>query len=575
MIDNKDLLDELEAKVDHAYEATIIPHDITDIAVWHLFTMSEDFMRMHYNKTIKSSLLDVDFFVHTNPYAVKNSMDLIIKKTKPISISLSRKTIPDSYEKSSVLYQSAKKFNSTSRLIASAYNGCSTVEKNDGIYIIKYSDSIDPRYGALEALDHGRDDEPDITGVLYQVLNGNEHTDWLFEEFNKHCYLSKGNVKYAYNTTIVQYLVSLMPQRTLIIPNAFVFPWGGVVENQSLINSLLIRCLYHTLAIEFIARKRRIKGGAESSLVLLTTSNQLREDLKVLANFDDDKVNAFIEHMTYGYSTKNPDPALQPLYKTKKLDLLIPCYLILNSNIQRNILSLSSRINVRDFNSQSHLFEKAMIEELSPHLLKFKRAFYNKTITVNKQTEEIDVLLIDMDCKLILAMELRWMIQPGDAREINERVKACNGKVSQLSRKLDFLRHNIKEMLDMLYTDVNVINSADWRVEGIVLIQGFGGSLSSNDRIPLITMDVFISCINLFTSIDDIYSWISSLEWLPKDNLHFSVKDEEITLDDAIISRPGLIINVSSGDYVKSCKNSVRLFIQGVGSNSEAYSDDR
>ncbi|TNI99622.1 hypothetical protein CF117_18655 [Aeromonas veronii] len=560
---NDNLLQELENKVDQDYNSSIVPHRIYDIAAWYLLTVSEDMARFHFNHTVEIEPEHIFVYMHFNAYALKNALGLISKKTEKSKVTLNKRLNGDFYSQYRTLFDASLKYEKTSRLIMGAYVNNYRIEKCNDIYNLIYnSNLIDPRYGALEVLNHGKKNEDDITGVLYRLFGDFYADQKLVQLIRRDAAIKNRLVTYKYTAELALHICNMFPQRESLIPNEFVFPWGEWRETQALINSLLIRCMYHVVTVEMLATSiHPITGGGVESLVLQITALELRAHLSFFADVGDEKIDSFINHLTYGYLSKNPDPSLQPILKLENGELLLPCYSILNNNLQRNVLSLLSRVNPKSFDAQSSLFEKSMVDDFLQIKDYWSDIFFNEIVASNKQKEEIDVLLFDKANKFILAIELRWVTPPGDAREVHNKSNACREKVEQISRKVNFIRDNLRDVISVRVSSEDLNDCSEWRVEGIVVIKGYGGVSSNIESIPMMTEDVFLVNASKFKSLPQLYAWAKSLSWLPSEGVHFDILEETIDVDDVIVTRTGISMTEKSKFYFKYHTDSVEQFL--------------
>ncbi|WP_331353087.1 hypothetical protein [Cellvibrio sp. UBA7671] len=551
----------IDALADKALDSIVAPHALLDISVWHLLTVAEDQVRMIFAGWIE---IDEKAFFHIVDgfkYSLKHSITHVYKKSIHEKITLPQKTIPDAYKKAALLLAASEKYESISRLIASTYNQRGTfVKVNDG-YKLENSEFVDIRYSVLEGLGHGADPTPDITGVLHYWLTNNsslEEERLIASSIYDSVRLSKGRVTYYYQGQVAYEVSRRIPQRDKIIPDEFSFSWGKDYKTHALINSLLIRCFYHVLAIEIAARKFGIKGGAESSLLLIVTKQQLCADIQELADFADKEVYEFINMLTYGRNTKTPDIALQPLFLSKSGFFMIPCYQVLNTNIQRNLLTLLAKINPNNFDSQSSLFEKDMTSKIENSLNEWKYKNLNKEFKFGEKKEEIDGFILDEINKTILLMELRWILQPGDAREVYNKIKSVLSKVDQLSRKIDFVKDNFSEIIVRSFGDhIDISQPSEWKVKGVVLIQGYAGTSSPQEDIPIVTVDVFCKGIKQFKDLHAFYVWIKCLIWLPVEGEHFDVEAIIEDNDFVQVSRTVAKVLVNQRQYTESLQKSI------------------
>ena len=100
-------------------------------------------------------------------------------------------------------------------------------------------------------------------------------------------------------------------------------------------------------------------------------------------------------------------------------------------------MTLFARNDSKNFDKQSNIFEKKMINQIEGNLInQIYKKNYKKRI--NKKDQEFDFLFIDEINKKILIIELRWMIQPADPREVINKRKACYEKVQKVKEKKNF-----------------------------------------------------------------------------------------------------------------------------------------
>ena len=110
------------------------------------------------------------------------------------------------------------------------------------------------------------------------------------------------------------------------------------------------------------------------------------------------------------------------------------------------------------------------------------------------------------------------MLQPGDAREVQNRISVCHGKVVQINRKLHFARKETAALLAGLGLDAGV----SWKMDGIVIIDGFGGAPSAiPNAIPVVPAKVFLAALQLSKSIDRCHAFFCSPLWLPRKDRDF------------------------------------------------------
>jgi hypothetical protein len=138
-----------------------------------------------------------------------------------------------------------------------------------------------------------------------------------------------------------------------------------------------------------------------------------------------------------------------------------------------------------------------------------------------KEFEEIDLLIPDLKSKTLLVCELRWMLQPGDPREVHNRKKVCREKVAQLERKMQWL--SVRKHIALQSLGLSGEVAAEWQYAGVVSVDAFGGVLSPNAELPLLPNKVFKQGLEKASSLREFVLWCKSLRWLPKEGEHFGV----------------------------------------------------
>ena len=175
--------------------------------------------------------------------------------------------------------------------------------------------------------------------------------------------------------------------------------------------------------------------------------------------------------------------------------------------------------------------------------------------------EEIDLLIVDRDARTVLACELRWMMQPGEPHEVRQRKEACLSKVRQLRRKVDWLR-GCKAALLKRELGGSVDEVDTWRVHGVVVIQTFGGTLSTDVELPIMTSELFVAGLQNTKSLATFAAWSQSLTWLPQENLHFEVADVSDPLPGTgkDLIRPKFSVLSGRSMYLQYVVNTLRGF---------------
>jgi len=333
-----------------------------------------------------------------------------------------------------------------------------------------------------------------------------------------------------------------VPQPSLLVPDGWIFPWGGRAETTLLVNALALRCLYHLVAIHFGSVRLNLRGGGEDSICMVLTPKQLVDDLELMSSLPRASIREFIEYLTYGAKMRTPDPALQPIVPLGSKNVGVPCLHFLSSNHERNLLSLQARLQPAEFDAMSNLFEREMVARLGNRILqKWPMCRANVELRFIGGNEEIDLLVADRQSFTLLVCELRWMLQPGDPREVQNRKRVCWEKVDQLERKVRRIQENIGLVLQQAF-DIpdDDTRKQSWGVAGVVIIETFGGALSRNPEFPIMTAELFQVGMENAPSLAHFEKWCKSLAWLPQEGIDFRVVTRDAEVAGKILKGHGM-----------------------------------
>lgn len=522
------ILEAVEADLDHNYHSIPIPHPNKAIATWYLLTALEDNLRGLMTRTAEADASIVEVHLDRQKYSARFALARIREECENTSsAALPARVVPKLYLKTMDLLFAGIDYMAATQICSAAHVGTLRFEENDEtIEIVADQAKHDKRYAALELLGHFPPDVVDHTTKLYAWARWDEYKPRIVDVIAQSVRVVGEKIVYEYQTSLAVGLANEMTQLPQMVPDGWRFPWGGRAETQLLINAMCVRCMYHWIAVVFGARLNGLRGDGEASIFYVTTKSRLILDLKELCSLNESVIRSFVQYLTYGYAMNVPDPALQPIIPLRDGLVGIPCILFLSSNYERNLLSLQARIDSSTFDGMSKLFEDGMVRDLLEKILpRWPLAKGNVTIRADGKFEEIDLLIADPASQILLVCELRWMLQPGDPREVNNRKKVCWEKVEQLARKVSWLRQRTEVALASL--NIENVDVQKWQIEGVVVIQTFGGALSRRPEFPIMTASGFAQGIEHAHSLRHFASWSQSLSWLPQEETHFRMVPQE------------------------------------------------
>jgi len=251
----------------------------------------------------------------------------------------------------------------------------------------------------------------------------------------------------------------------------------------------------------------------------------LIDDVVRITDLAESLVERIVTGLTLGEATNNPDPALQPFVPVGPGKIAVPAIFIVTSMHRRNLLSLQTRVAKKDFDAASHVFEQIMTKDIIERIGSLVICKPDVWIPASPKPEQVDLLIADPANGFILICELRWMITPGDPREVYERIKDYAKKLAQAERKLAAARGALPQVCGFLGLDAK----KDWRLGGMVIVDGTAGIPSSKPNfIPIVAKEIFTEVLRLTKNLDHTQALFSSPLWLPREGIDFHNQYKEV-----------------------------------------------
>jgi hypothetical protein len=527
---------ELEAALDRTYLRHPLPHPNRVLATWYCLTASEDAQRNLFTSMgVKLSIGHIIFYLDRYKYSMRYALDRIAKETLDRTwTAVPRRVVPKLYVAATYVMFAGVDYALASQVCGALHTGTATaVDDADAWRVCLDESHHDKAYTALELLGVAKPKGVDFAALLFHWIRNPSAAPEAVEQIAKSVSVTKGLVSYEYRQDLALKLVPHIPQPPYLIPEAWKFTWGGRAEVTLLLNALSLRCIYHIVAVHFGSGAHGLRGGGDSNIVLVLSREQLITDLELMSSLDKTRIREFVDSLAWGRGTNTPDPALQPLIPIGSGVFAIPCIHLLSSSQERNLLSLMARTQPQAFDAQSRLFEQDMLTSLLSSSLPFSVELRsNVRPRVDGVEEEIDLLLVDVRGRRLLVCELRWMLGPGDPREVQNRKNECFKKVGQVRRKVEWVSARAEAVAAIALGRKALVESGGgWITTGVVLIAGFGGTRSPDSKYPILPVTLFARAMGKASSLEALAFWCDGLSWLPQEGKHFTITTMEIDLD--------------------------------------------
>ncbi|MEJ0232341.1 hypothetical protein Q0L23_24140 [Klebsiella michiganensis] len=512
-------IQQIENEVDLFYKSLNLTTDIKGLAIWRALTVSEDTLffaliglyKKGFGKATPSHLLWINELFENNKIAIKHMLSEIDKQCFDSYLCVYDEIIsPEVYTQLSEVYKSSYDYSHICTLFISFHKKLTNIiQQNDEIHF-NYN-KIDLEYSILH---HHLSFEPPLEGksafqVLYELIFL-DVDDTLIQGILSDTHFEGELINYPHSQKLMCYIYSQIASFYVPVDDGWTFPCFSLTEFRAYFRSLICICIHHTIAVLFNSRAHKIKGGGLEQRVLRINKNLLKDNISKYSGLSNEIIDKITEFLTYGKDVKSPDPALQPLIDVGN-EYIIPNYLVITSNFDRNALTLHSRIDEKGFNKTSHLFEVVMTKNILSEI-NGKFTPLTNLMLPKKEGGEIDLILLDESSKTILICELRWMLQPSDPNEIFNRQKVCMEKVEQAQKKVNAANKHKEHILRMGCCSIKDLS--EWSVKGVVILDGYTGVQSDTDIIILPKI-VFTKIVEISESLQEVYDFCASYKWLP------------------------------------------------------------
>lgn len=550
----------IENKIDAHFNASQLPTSDLNTARWLVCLVHEDLTRfalldaakIWHQAHARSQRAELLILLDHYKYALRHALILCAKHLPTTEACGPVPSTDHNYTSALHLLASASEYSDATRAFSSFHANSSE------LFVCQDTGALQPsldlrtsQYGTLEfllATDNGKFSPISLLAILFSgpefyIPEIESIGTWAptVREIIKRVKLKRGRPSYRLITNFAQELFDVFNGGETSPPPSWVFPWATMPEAQRYYVALQTISAYHLLSIHFGACNK-LEGWGIDQICLAVDADELNRDIVRISKLPADVVASTTEALTLGRNTTTPDPALQPLVPIGCGRLAVLGSVILSSNWPRNMLSLHTRVAENTFNARSAVFEHKMIAELESELPGKFAHHTSIHIPTPGGPEEIDLVLIDHQARSILFSELRWMLQPGDVREVLNRRKVIKAKVDQIRRKVMGARAALLDVLDRLRLPLS-----NWSINGLVIVEGYGGVPSTDPKsLPVVPRDVFVRTIAGCPDLEHAHAALCTPLWLPREGTDF----------------------VTSWDVKPICGLSFKCLGAGVGSRS-------
>lgn len=446
-------------------------------------------------------------------YTLRSLLELALKKCTSL---VTRPPVPtingDTYETCRHAMFAADSYEAARLAFGCFWAGHANYEFVSGRHVM--SSTLCPRHEMLDRLVPLHDRAVDLSDNPVPWVRQTIIGDSSVDESTK-------RATYRFRESVARRLSSALPKPRELLPDEWTSLGIRAPVLRQVLQALVHRCMYHAIAIDVIAGHYQVDGGCIDGLLLRLDWGQLVSQVSAIARVSRADVAMVLGKLRFGASTTTPDPALQPIIAVGPSEIVVPCWTMTSSSVERNFLTLQARIDRSSFDSQSWLFERRMSRDLEAVMQELGIVFRSRIPT---QAGETDLLFASPDGASVFVVEMKWFIPPGDLRETLERTPTVVAGAAQAKRKLAALRQAGGAQLALK------LSTSPSAYTALVVTDGFS-TATGDDDVACVPASVFRRLLSMMRGGADLITLLRAQPWLPVEGTHFQRVSMEHALD--------------------------------------------
>jgi hypothetical protein len=265
-----------------------------------------------------------------------------------------------------------------------------------------------------------------------------------------------------------------------------------------------------------------------NSCVMMRTHEEWSQLLSRVSGLDEAKSSAIVGDLTV--RDRFWDLHVQPFIPVDENMLAVAPQFPLHSRADETILRICGHVRRHYFDEAARLKEQEMLDDLLPRC---PEVFSPQSrISLPNGLPDIDLLLSDEDSHTVVVAELKWLRKPLGWRERIERDADFKAGLDQLLRIRSFLVNNPS----LLSNSCKLAHPLDEYAQVAFLVVArdhflWPESLDST----IVDYEVFKERINGSANLSELMRMLESYDWMPVEDVHFSVRFEPRTCDGATV----------------------------------------
>ena len=342
------------------------------------------------------------------------------------------------------------------------------------------------------------------------------------------------NITYKVNhknlAPAISYWFNEMSKDTYL-PDEWSIRGVSAIELRRFFASIRSLCMIHLRCTSRLDILSHVEAAAPASALLSKRSDDWMRFITRCAGISAEKVKSIIDILTYDRNMVKRDISLQPFVKIADENLTICPYLVYNSNLERNFLSLVAKKFKTEYDNQSYLFEEIMISRCANIAERAKLIFSCKRKIIGSQSlPDIDAAFYDSSSNCLLVCQLKAVIPPSEPAEVLERAEREHEGIEQ-AKVIKKIGEQSPELLwKSCFDELDYLSP---KIFCAVLLKGsFGSSHSLNNNIPSLELEHFAEMVDKYDLLINLCEHISSFSYLPKEGIDYDKVDSIIEFEE-------------------------------------------
>lgn len=505
-----------EAEIDSAYKSNVLMRTEFAPAVWNVLGVVEDWSyQLMHDSSVDRLMYEgiVDAFIFTLRHPLH-----WLRASCPPGGHVPSSYNEDLYLAARDLLLLAREYDQFCLVFTYASRGLADLRLEGHRLVPTYSFPNEPRYQAYDRLVKPIDRNPSKETAFAQL-------DELYSRIDRSLKIDGENFKFTINPLLVRYTMDhLEPVMRLkfVLPENWQFSYYKLSD---------FRQVYHAIyALSYLQMLARIRAAYHGCIgigfansLFVPTKDELLSRVTRYTGLARDVVANVLHDVTlgsHGMTEEGGDPALQPLIELNSERYVVSPTLWINSSAERNFLVLMNRIPSEKaiYSRLVEQKEDLMRQRIIGLTAHPKRRVWLGRVPGRPTLPDIDLAVIDDADKSCLLMELKWFIEPAEAREVIEKSKEIAKGVSQLLLLKKAVEEKDSALLDQLRIDASyTIGYA------VVSANSIGDAGEQHPDVAVIREDHVIEVLSSCDSLTEITSWLSRRLYLPIEGTHYEV----------------------------------------------------